>query len=57
MLAPGDYLIQSPPPALAPPSTPEGAPAAKPVFPDEDDDEPEMSFLMILLRALGAMHT
>jgi hypothetical protein len=57
MLAPGDYLIQPPPPVLAPTPPPEGAPAAKPAHTGEDDDEPSMSFLMILLRALGVMHT
>ena len=56
MLAPGEYLIQPPPPPLAPAPQPEAAPAAKPVLPHEED-EPSRSFLMILLRALGVMHT
>jgi hypothetical protein len=55
MLAPGDYLIQAPPAPV--PAPPQAAPAAKTVAPDEPDDEPSMSFLMVLLRALGVMHT
>jgi len=55
MLAPGDFLIQTPPAPV--PAPPKEAPAANAVAPDEPGDEPSMSFLMVLLRALGVMHT
>jgi hypothetical protein len=55
MLAPGEYLIKPPPePVVVPP---EGAPAPSDDAAGEPDDEPSMTFLMILLRALGVMHT
>ena len=53
MLAPGDYLIQQPAPTPAPADVP-----VAPAVPAADcNDEPMVSFLMILLRALGVMHT
>jgi len=58
MLAPGEYLIQPVP--TAPPATPrtertvESTPSA-PVT--EAEKEEPRSFLMTLLRALGAIHS
>ena len=54
MLAPGELLTKpaDEPPPPERPADPHPAPAAT----GEPEDEPD-SFLMILLRALGAMHT
>jgi len=58
MLAPGDYLIQPVPekPSATPPAERnEGPPPPAPVT-GVEEPEPR-SFLLILLRALGAVHS
>jgi hypothetical protein len=58
MLAPGDYLLipaSEPPPAM--PGTRDGAPTPPPAPPAEVEEPEPQSFLLILLRALGAIHT
>jgi hypothetical protein len=62
MLAPGDYLINPPAnPAAAPPGKPPVERAGEPPRPPApvvESAKPERpSFLLILLRALGAVHT
>jgi hypothetical protein len=58
MLAPGELLIKPPDePTAKPPADRNGEPSHPPVPPvGTGEDEPE-SFLLILLRALGAIHT
>jgi len=57
MLAPGELLIKPPdaPPA-APPADRAGEPARPAAPAGAGEDEPE-TFLQLLLRALGAIHT
>ena len=58
MLAPGELLIKPPDEPAKPPADRAGEPPDRP--PEQPagsgEDEPE-SFLLILLRALGAIHT
>ena len=54
MLAPGDYLIN--PTSDAPRATPPAPPAPPAPVTKAEEDEPR-SFLLILLRALGAIHS
>ncbi len=60
MLVPGEYLINPVPAELAPNPTPlagrdtDQNPVATPT---QKSDEERPSFLLILLRALGAIHT
>jgi hypothetical protein len=58
MLAPGECLTSQAPadPAPAPTADRPAAPAAAPDQPSPDDPDPP-SFLLLLLRALGAIHT
>lgn len=59
MLAPGEYMINpaSEKPAPATPAELAGQPT-QPAVPAVEAEEPEpQSFLLILLRALGAIHT
>jgi hypothetical protein len=58
MLAPGELLTKpaDEPPASPPPQRPADPHPAPAVTGEPDDHEPD-SFLMILLRALGAIHT
>ena len=59
MLAPGDCVIKPAPPALEPEKPADGVtnptPPPRPI-PEAEATEPR-SFLMTLLRALGAIHT
>jgi len=58
MLVPGEYLINPVP--KEPPPTPLAGRDTKQtpvVAPTETSDEERPSFLLILLRALGAIHT
>jgi hypothetical protein len=58
MLAPGELLVKPPDePRAEPPADRAGAPVRPPAPPaGAGEDEPE-PFLLILLRALGAIHT
>lgn len=59
MLAPGELLVKPPEeptkPPVQPPAERTGEPSPAPTVAGDDDDSP--SFLLILLRALGAIHT
>lgn len=61
MLAPGDYLIKPPEESPANPSAvPPAQGAGEPAQPDptaEVEEAKPPSFLLILLRALGAIHS
>jgi len=58
MLAPGDHLILPPEnPHSGPPVTRGGTPTTPSTPPAEVEEPEQRSFLLILLRALGAVHT
>jgi hypothetical protein len=55
MLVPGELLTKPPPEPRRP--KPPVSPSVPPPAPADVDDDVSDSFLMILLRALGAIHT
>jgi len=56
MLAPGEMLLKPREEPAQPPAQPP-AERAGPQVPTATDDDDHPSFLLILLRALGAIHT